>query len=391
MLVPLLGLARGIKWATLAWPLLSEQFDRKVLWMCREHPELARPDGVSDEQRVAWSYEAGTLSCRLLMFHYGFLSRLSKVRAPEARVQEEDWGRHGWWWWRWRKRGWRRTALAPYPRPVPPPCPRTPAHQRHLAIPDPGPALPARHHRRPSPKVPTPELDNFHGNCTPWLRAALRAHAARALAADGYPAFFAAINVPLPSKAYMAAWLKRAVANSERKGYHRRGMDFAKVQARGVSAILRKGESVSCAATIRRVRLEQTWRWSGGAAIYLDASCLCYGFDGTALCEVDYQQTVSVSGAAPSGDGVYGRGGEVGVRHSGDVLSDTESMGTHTINIHLHTLSDQVGCRPPPPAPPSDHASTAPATPSTPSPSTGGRAVPHALGVDHDAHRDRAA
>ena len=95
-------------------------------------------------------------------------------------------------------------------------------------------------------------------------------------------------------------------------------------------------------ATIRRVRLEQVWRWRG-PTIYLDASCLSYGFDGRPLCEVDYRQTCSVSGVAISGGGVYGRGGEVGIRHSGDELEEEKSTGTHTISIQLQSLSEQVG------------------------------------------------
>ena len=83
--------------------------------------------------------------------------------------------------------------------------------------------------------------------------------------------------------AELAAWLQRSVRNSERRGYHKRGMDFSRVQRSGVSAILRKGESVSCRPTMRRVRLEQVWRWARGGTIYLDASCLTYGFDGAPL------------------------------------------------------------------------------------------------------------
>ena len=67
---------------------------------------------------------------------------------------------------------------------------------------------------------------------------------------------------------------RRSVANSEKKKYHRRGMDFSRVHRSGVSAILRKGESVSCSPTIKRVRLEEVWRWDGNGTIYLRASPL---------------------------------------------------------------------------------------------------------------------
>jgi len=186
-------------------------------------------------------------------------------------------------------------------------------------------------------------LDAFSGNPTPWLRAELRGHMARVLACDSWPDFFALINVPCPSNAHMDGWLRRSVQQSEAKGYHTRGMDFSRVQRSGVSAILRKGESVSASATIRRLRLQEVWRWRGAETLYLDASCLTYGFDGQHLAVVDYSSMRSVSGASESADGVYGRGGRCAITHSGDVLDDARSEGKHTINVDLHALSNKVG------------------------------------------------
>ena len=267
VLVPLLAATSGLRWSELAWPLLEESMDRGVLWACRDHPELASPDGCTEEQLIDLCWQSRRVANRLLMFHVGFLRRLAKVT--------------------------------------------------------------------------TAELDNFHGACTPWLRAELRAHIAAVFAVDSWPGFFSLINVPLPPKAYFAEWLRRSVSNSERKKYHKKGMDFSRIHRSGVSAILRKGESVSCSPTIRRVRLEQVWRWRGGT-IYLDASALTYGFDGAKLAEIDYSRMASVSGVANGANhGVYGHGGEVALRHSGDVLQGHE--GTHTIDVSLRTLSDRVG------------------------------------------------
>ena len=120
-------------------------------------------------------------------------------------------------------------------------------------------------------------------------------------------------------------------------------MDFSRVQRSGVSAILRKGESISCQPTIRRIRLEQVWRWRGAGTIYLDASCITYGFQGQQFANIDYSNTVSVSGLAQSSHGATGRFGDVAIRHSGDVLIPEKRQGTHTININLRELSDQVG------------------------------------------------
>lgn len=195
-------------------------------------------------------------------------------------------------------------------------------------------------------KVTTEQLDGFYGQPTPWLRASMRQHIAKTMAASTWPDFFLIVNVPLPSKAYMHEWLSRAVGNSERKGYHKRGMDFSRVQRSGVSNILRKGESVSASPTMKMVRLEEVWRWDGsnGGTKFLDASALTYGFDGTPLTEVDFSERISVTGLTSSSGGyaTY-RAGErrVALRHSGDQIDHNE--GTHTIDIDLRALSDKVG------------------------------------------------
>jgi stress response protein SCP2 len=171
----------------------------------------------------------------------------------------------------------------------------------------------------------------------------MRSHMTKVLAIDSWPAFFELIKVPCPSQSYMNQWLIDSVHRSEKKGYHKKGMDFNRVQRSGISAILRKGESVSASATMRRVRLEEVWRWRGGHSLFLDASCLTYGFDGRFLTVVDYSNQHSVSGLAQSGDGVYGRSGKRAITHSGDVIDDDRSEGKHTINVELSSLSDKVG------------------------------------------------
>ena len=151
-------------------------------------------------------------------------------------------------------------------------------------------------------KLKTEQLDAFHGQPTPWLRTSMRQHIAKVFDAQSWPDYFGLINVPLPSKAYMHSWLARAVSNSERKKYHKRGMDFSRVQRSGVSTILRKGESVSASATMKRVRLEEVWRWAGqGGTLFLDASALAYGFDGSRLGHVDYADMQSATGLVAGG------------------------------------------------------------------------------------------
>ena len=199
-------------------------------------------------------------------------------------------------------------------------------------------------------KLPVVELDAFHGRCSPWLRATLPAHSALALAVDSWPDFVAALRVPLPPKPALVARLKAAVARSAKKGYHTPGMDFSRVHRSGVSAILRKGESVTASPTMRRITMREVWRWRGDHEnLYLDASCLNYGFGDDALARpplatVDYSSMRSVTGAASSGGGYRSnRGGGVAITHSGDVIDGGRREGKHTIDVDLRALSDEVG------------------------------------------------
>ena len=194
-------------------------------------------------------------------------------------------------------------------------------------------------------KVSPAQLDDFNGNPTPWLRHSMRQHIAKVMAADSWPEFYALINVPLPSKAYIHAWFIRAVGRSEQKGYHKKGMDFSRVQRSGVSAIMRKGESVTASPTMKAVRFEEVWRWAGEDTLYLDASALAYSFDGKPLAYVDYDNQRSATGLVSGGvHTAYGEGGRgVALRHSGDQIDAEKREGTHRVDIDLRALSDQVG------------------------------------------------
>ena len=194
-------------------------------------------------------------------------------------------------------------------------------------------------------KVSPTQLDDFNGNPTPWLRHSMSQHIAKVMAANSWPDFYALINVPLPSKAYMHAWFIRAVGRSEQKGYHKKGMDFSRVQRSGVSAILRKGESVTASPTMKAIRFEEVWRWAGEHTLFLDASALAYSFDGTPLAYVDYANQRSATGLVSGGvHTAHGKGGRgVAMRHSGDQIDVEMREGTHRVDIDLRALSDRVG------------------------------------------------
>ena len=115
-----------------------------------------------------------------------------------------------------------------------------------------------------------------------------------------------------------------------------------------MSAILCKGESVTASPTMRRIRCERGWR-GDHENLYLDASCLTYGFGDDALARpplatIDYSSMRSVTGAASSGGGYRSnRGGGVAITHSGDVIDGGRREGKHTIDVDLRALSDEVG------------------------------------------------
>ncbi|GAQ84649.1 protein with Ubiquitin-conjugating enzyme domain [Klebsormidium nitens] len=76
-LLVLLSVAKtgGVTWDSLAPAFVAETFDRNVLWLLREHPELAvleAADCVS-EHRLATTFNATATSRRLIMFQVAFL------------------------------------------------------------------------------------------------------------------------------------------------------------------------------------------------------------------------------------------------------------------------------------------------------------------------------
>ena len=85
---------------------------------------------------------------------------------------------------------------------------------------------------------------------------------------------------------------------------------------------------------MRRITMREVWRWRGDHEnLYLDASCLTYGFGDDALARpplatIDYSSMRSVTGAASSGGGYRSnRGGGVAITHSGDVIDGGRREG----------------------------------------------------------------
>ena len=120
----------------------------------------------------------------------------------------------------------------------------------------------------------------------------------------------------------MADRLRQHVMESLRKKYHRKGMDFSRVQASGISQILSKGQQYSASSDLRRLVFTDIWNFEGGRK-YLDATCLMYNGKGQLCFTVDYRSRWAK-----------------GVQHSGDVMHGTR--GTHTIHMDLQELDSQI-------------------------------------------------
>jgi len=121
----------------------------------------------------------------------------------------------------------------------------------------------------------------------------------------------------------MAQLLRYHVGNSRRKKYHKAGMDFSRVHARGTSKLLEKGQQYNASDGLKRVVFEDTWGFERGIK-YLDATCILYAGK-KRVQTIDYQNRRGFDGA---------------VEHSGDLIHD--QSGTHTINIDLDALPAKI-------------------------------------------------
>lgn len=74
----LLSASDEYDWQSVATPLLSEVFDRNVLWLLKKHPDLGklRDFGVCEE-RLRRTFQCAVVSMRLIMFNVWFLNNIA--------------------------------------------------------------------------------------------------------------------------------------------------------------------------------------------------------------------------------------------------------------------------------------------------------------------------
>ncbi|KAJ3373879.1 hypothetical protein GGF31_008764 [Allomyces arbusculus] len=273
-LLALLSVSEQHGWAQLAQPLLEEVMHRSILWIGKSNPALIKKwqdeDRVAqapDRELLAAAFEASAVSRRLIAFHVLFL--------------DEHRGRQ------------QAGATRPPPRTV-----------AEMAL----------------------TADVLYGKLPTRVTARIQA-GIRAILNETphWGAWFQRLRVSVLSQLATTRWIHGAVAASLRKGYHTRHTVFSKIQSRGVSRILLRGESYSVAPTARKIAVEETW--SSATGLFLDASVMLLDGEGNTREHVTYCHQKSQNGS---------------VEHSGDTFVRDRNEGVHKMTIDLDKVPKTV-------------------------------------------------
>ena len=240
-LLPLLAVCPDISWkGAFSKAFMNESFDRSVLWICKEHPELADRENRRIGQGVDmnWlkrSFESRRVALKITGLHVAFASVLANSRERIENVAEK--------------------------------------------------------------------IDFFVGRAPSAIVTALKVRIRRVLEANSWDQALLALEMRPPPPEALTDMLKQSVKNSLIKKYHTEGMDFSRIHRGGTSHILLRGQTMSLGA-LSRVELEDNWRWSHGSSQqFLDATAMFFDFDGEHVDTLDYQRTHAFRGAARhSGD-----------------------------------------------------------------------------------------
>lgn len=86
--LPLISASNKYTWADVSSYVVAEGFDRHVIWVCREDPSLATLSDVKDaanpgveQYRIDKSFEASTVSLKLVLFHVHFLTQIARPKG----------------------------------------------------------------------------------------------------------------------------------------------------------------------------------------------------------------------------------------------------------------------------------------------------------------------
>lgn len=298
-ILPLLSVSQKYSWFDLASAYLDESFDRNVIWIGKQHPHLANADvaKVPTTPDQKWMEEHDNKEERMT---WPSKYHASCTTAPGAE--------------------WDRLFLS-----------RQPTHVSrrllmfHVSF--------LRLFCFGSLDDRANRYDQLFGRVAMPVKEQFVKRVKRIMEADSWPQFFDMIEIACPTPAALSGVLRRAVFNSLRKGYHRKGADLTRIHASGVSKILLKGESYSAPPNLKKVVFEDSWVTGNGGASFFDASVLVYTDKGVLEEAIDYSHTMSQ---------FYDEKGNCAIQHSGDVIDHKKNQGTHTVHIALHALPERI-------------------------------------------------
>ncbi|EWC47541.1 hypothetical protein DRE_03161 [Drechslerella stenobrocha 248] len=279
--LPLLAVSDKYSWVTpgLSRAIIGESFDRGVIWAARENKNILGVPAVAPATVPANSaylnlwLESGRVSRRLMAFHVRLLFQLrQRSAAGSSSLGAVD-----------------EVATANdllYGRP------------------------------------PRPVVERFQRTVQ------------KIMTLQTWPEFFEALFVPPPTPSALTALLQQAVRNSLRKGYHRHGMDFSRIQASGVSRLLLRGQSYSVPPKLKQLEMRESWRWESTTHnVFLDATCTAFDFASEVIDEVSYESQIGL--CSDESD----RRATAALRHSGDEMDSSVCRGQHKIQVDLAKIS----------------------------------------------------
>eukprot|EP00798_Chlamydomonas_sp_ICE-L_P013697 gene13697-19589_t len=335
-LIPLIALSHKHNWNTLRGVILKESLARSVLWVCKSWPPLVSRYKLRynmirgalppvDHELLQGALEGSRVSHRLTMFHVAFLELIKPGTCRQADMSSGSTDKR---------------PLQQHDRVGDRVADTVADRVADMSSGGTG-KRPLQQHDRVELEVERQQkvlscLDALYGRPGNGIMSKFHHRVRAIMCASTWPQIMALWGMdPLPGPACLSEFLRNSWDQSLRAGYHKKDMDFSKVQASGVSKILLKGESYSASPTLAVINLEERWRWAGGATLFLDASCLLYNNNGRMLDFVDYSSQNSSSE-------VNRRPRVSAVVHSGDCMDHQHSSGLHTIRIKLGWLSDEV-------------------------------------------------
>jgi stress response protein SCP2 len=190
------------------------------------------------------------------------------------------------------------------------------------------------------------DYDSLYGRPSATTKALFRRRISEILEVQAWPQWFNYVGLEQMTPAALTTVLRTSWTNSLKLGYHTKGMDFEQVHRSGVSRLLMKGESYSAPTGMQKLRLNERWRWAtAGSAQYLDASALVFNNKMECIQTIDYaHRSWCVTRKNPNSLSRSSHYRRTPLRHSGDVLDPEKSMGTHTIDLDLTVVPEEVCC-----------------------------------------------